>query len=113
MNEKRSTTRRGQELDDVLALDYLPSKATRKWTLPIWIAEWRDAMNKQLTHIAYSRDKEWNHLAWVPRLETEFKKAWWDFREAIVDNDYSKEFDSQLGICQSKPGFSKIVLRRR
>jgi len=53
MKDKRSM-KGAQELDDVLALDYLPTNPTRTWDLPIWITEWRDPMNKQLAHIAYS-----------------------------------------------------------
>ena len=105
--------KRGKELDDVLALDYVPTNATRKWELPIWIAEWRDPMNKQLAHIAYSRGKEWNHLKWVPQLEQEFRKAWWDFCGAITDNEYSQEFEKQLTYCQTKRGFRDIVVQKR
>ena len=112
MRVKRSV-KHGQELDDILVVDYLPTNATRPWDLPIWIAEWRGPMNKQLAHIAYSRDKEWNHLIWVPQLEPEFNKAWWDFREAIVNDAYNQEFDNQLIACQAKPGFGNIVLQRR
>lgn len=61
MRDKRSM-KDGQELDDVLAFDYLPTNPTRHWNLPIWSAEWRGPMNKQLAHIAYSRGKEWKHL---------------------------------------------------
>ena len=111
LKEKR-TVKSYDELDDILALDYLPQNATRNWTLPIWAAEWRNVMNKQLAHIAYSREKEWNHLKWVPQLEAEFNKAWWDFREAVTDNDYSEEFDKQLALCQRDRG-SEIVLGRR
>ena len=69
-------------------------------------------MQKQLAHIAYSREKEWNHTIWVPKLELEFNEAWWDFREAIVDEEYNREFDNQLTICRAKPGFANIGLRR-
>ena len=82
-----------REQDDVLAMDYLPPKANRSWGLPIWITEWRDPMNKQLAHIAYSRDKEWKHTKWVPRLEAEFRKAWRNFRESLVDDEFSRQFD--------------------
>jgi hypothetical protein len=114
MKNDRSKLRRGnvyQELDDVLALDYLPPGAGRNWALPIWSAEWRGAMNKQLAHIAYTRDKGWNHLIWVPKLEAEFNKAWWDFRESVTDDDFNKEFDKQIQVCQA--GLTNIVLRRR
>ena len=100
MREKRSV-KGGTEQDDVLALDYLPTNSTRNWDLPIWRVEWRGPMNKQLAHIAYTRDKEWNHLIWVPQLEREFREAWWKFRESIIDNDYDQEFDKQLTICKA------------
>ena len=99
--------------DDVWALDYLPTNATPTWELPIWTTEWRNAMNKQLAHITYFRDKEWIHSMWVPKLELEFNKAWWDFRETIANKDYSGEFDTQLAFCEDKGGFGNIGLRRR
>lgn len=102
-----------RESDNVLAIDYLPANPIRKWKLPIWTDEWRSAMNKQLAHIAYSRDKEWNHLKWVPQLEAEFYRAWSEFLDTIEDNEYRLEFDSQLDACQAKPGFYSIVLKGR
>jgi hypothetical protein len=111
MKEKRSV-KDGQELDDVLALDYLPVSAARTWELPAWTAEWRAATNKQLAHIAYSRDKEWVHLKWVPLLEEEFRQAWRKFRKAIIDPDYKKEFDQQVIACQAKPGFDSLILEK-
>lgn len=110
MQGKRSA-RGGHELDDVLSLDYMPPGRPRIWDLPVWIAEWRDPMNKQLAHIAYCRDKEWDHLRWIPMLEPEFREAWWDFREAIVDDEYSREFDAQLTARQRKMGFGNMFLR--
>jgi hypothetical protein len=109
----RRSTKNGQELDDVLALDYLPTDQTRGWSLPIWTAEWRDPMDKQLAHITYSRDKEWDHRTWVPKLELEFRNAWWSFCQAIVDDGYKREFDRQITVCQAKPGFGNIILQRR
>ena len=102
--------REKQDLDDVLALDYLPAKPTREWGLPTWTAEWRDPMNKQLVHIAYFRGREWVHWEWIPKLETEFRKAWCKFREAIIDEEFIREFDKQLTLCQAKKGFQNIVL---
>jgi hypothetical protein len=106
------SARYGQEQPDILALDYLPAGAVREWELPIWKGEWRDAMNKQLAHISYSRDKEWNHRIWVPQLEREFREAWLKFRNAVVDSEYKKEFDKQLADCQAKPGFDTVTLER-
>jgi len=51
-------------------------------------------------------------LKWVPQLEQEFHKAWWDFRDAIIDHEYSQEFDKQLTDCQAKEGFGDIVLQK-
>lgn len=112
MKDKRTVRKDGRELDDVLALDYLPVSAPRTWELPIWTAEWREAMNKQLAHIAYSRDKEWVHFKWVPQLEEEFRKAWRNFRNAIIDPDYKKEFDQQVISCQAKAGFDTVILEK-
>jgi len=113
MNDKRRRWKKKkeeQELDDVLALDYLPANSTRGWDLRTWMREWRDPMNKQLVHIAYSRGKEWVHWEWIPRLEREFREAWCKFRQAIIDEGFSREFDKQLTLCQAKEGFGNIVL---
>jgi hypothetical protein len=98
------------ELDDVLARDYLSSATIPDWVLPIWSVEWRAAMNKQLAHISYTRDKEWNHDIWVPQLRREFETAWWKFRAAVTDDSYNQEFERQTGICQAKPGFENVPL---
>jgi hypothetical protein len=114
MNDNRN-------LDDVLALDYLPPSAARTWRLPIWDGTWREDMNKYLPHIAYKRAEnrialglpQWEHGKWVPQLLKEFNNAWWDFREAIVDAEFAKEFDQQIASCKKKEGFAKIVLDRQ
>ena len=111
MKDRRSK-RHGQELDDILALDYLPTKVARHWELPIW-SNWQEAMNKQLAHLSYSREKGWDHRLWVPRIEAEFRKAWWCFRDAVVSQEYGEEFDKQLRSCQTKVGFENIPLHRR
>jgi hypothetical protein len=112
MRDKR-TTNRGQELDDVLAIDYLPQDSNRTWSLPLWTRQWKDAMNKQLAHIAYSRGKKWNHMEWVLRLEAEFRTAWWRFQGAVVNAGYRQEFAGQLASCQNKKGFKRMMLDRR
>jgi hypothetical protein len=109
MADKR-TVSGGRELDDILALDYLPPHASRSWDLPIWKAEWKRPMNKQLAHITYDRDKEWVHWKWVPQLENELRTAWSKFLGAIVDASFRQEFDAQLMECQSKPGFKSLPL---
>jgi hypothetical protein len=110
MKDKR-TLISGQDQDDVLALDYLPTPTPKRtWDLPIWTAEWREPMNKQFAHIAYKRDKEWNHLTWIPPLEKEFRQAWSKFRRAIKDKRFTKEFDHQLNLCRAKPGFDRLLL---
>ena len=65
----------GSELPDILASDYLPAGYTRKWTLPTWEQEWQAEMDKQLAHISFKREKEWNHITWVPTLESEMRTA--------------------------------------
>jgi hypothetical protein len=118
---ERRKTRKGQELDDVLALDYLPPDTRRMWDLPIWTAKWRDDMNKYLTHITYRRAENreakrlphWDHTVWVPRLRGEFNKAWWDFREAVTDGEDCAEFDRQFRECEVKSGFETVNLKRQ
>jgi hypothetical protein len=106
--DKRST-RKGLELPDILASDYLPPGSTRKWTLPTWEREWQAEMDKQLAHITFKREKEWNHLKWVPTLETEMRTAWGKFL-AAVDPQHKQEFRIQIARCQGKPGFHALKL---
>lgn len=106
LKNKRSE-RKGKELPDILALDYLPPDTTRLWALPIWESEWREAKDRQLAHISFDREKEWNHLKWVPILECEMRIAWADFL-ADVDPQHKPEFAAQLARCQRKEGFSGL-----
>jgi hypothetical protein len=106
--DKRSE-RKGVELADILASDYLPAGLARTWTLPTWEAEWQAEMDKQLAHITFEREKEWNHLRWVPTLESEMRTAWAAFL-AVVDPPHKPEFAAQLAHCQAKMGFSALRL---
>lgn len=99
LDDYRSTHGRA-ELLDILALDYLPSNSTRCWSLPTWDKEWRHQMNKQLAHLSFKRDKEWNHLKWLPLLEQEMQNAWSKFLLEI-DQQYASEFHLQLEIAQT------------
>jgi len=45
-------------------------------------------MNKQLAHLSYDRDKEWDHTKWVRKLRQEFQTAWTGFTAAIVDREF-------------------------
>ena len=109
MRDKR-LARKGVELSDILARDYLPTGFTRAWDLPTWDKEWQVEMNKQLAHITFERDKVWNHTLWVPKLETEMRAAWTTFLTAVIDPTHKAEFESQLATCQAKPGFSNVRL---
>jgi hypothetical protein len=109
LRDKRSQ-RRGVDLPDILARDYLPAGFTRIWALPTWEAEWQAEMDKQLAHITFEREKEWNHLRWVPTLEAEMRTAWADFLDAIFDPQHKAEFTAQIAHCQAKPGFSALTL---
>ena len=109
MRHKRSE-RRSAELPDILAGDYLPSGFTRAWDLPTWENEWQAEMDKQLAHITFEREKEWNHLKWVPTLESEMRTAWAAFLNAVIDPAHKTEFASQVAICQAKPGFNSVTL---
>jgi len=100
--------------DDVLALDYLPAGVIRSWDLPTWRREWRNHMNKQLTHVAYTRvlaPREWNHVEWNPTLVREFRAAWKAFLASISDSAFVDGFDKQIDYCQAKDGFESIELR--
>ena len=89
----------GQEMPDILALDYLSTGQPVTWTLPTWNAEWREAMNKQLAHLSYERDKSWVHYKWIPKLEAEFRTAWQEFRKAVHPN-YRRRFAYQIAKCR-------------
>ena len=78
--------------------------------LPTWEREWQGEMDKQLAHITFERQKEWNHLTWVPTLESEMRLAWAAFLKAVVDPAHKTAFASQLAICQAKPGFKSVRL---
>ncbi len=108
LNPQRSRAK-GAELPDVLALDYLPSGCIPSWTLPTWTGEWRDAMNRQLAHLSYDRDKEWVHDEWVPALEREFRVAWLAFLDA-VDVKYKAAFDAEMRQCRQKEGLGEVAL---
>jgi hypothetical protein len=108
LKDKRSK-RDGRELPDILASDYLRPHFTRTWTLPTWESEWQAEMDKQLAHITFEREKEWNHLKWVRRLEREMRTAWSEFL-ASVDPQHKPEFTAQLTLCKGKPGFSALRL---
>jgi hypothetical protein len=109
MRDKRSE-RRGVEFPDILARDYLPSGFARTWDLPTWEKEWGAEMDKQLAHITFERDKEWDHMRWVPTLESEIRTAWSAFLNAVNDPTHKTDFASQLAICQAKPGFNSVTL---
>jgi hypothetical protein len=109
LRDKRSE-RYGMELPDILASDYLRPGSVRPWTLPTWESEWQATMDKQLAHITFEREKEWNHLKWVPTLESEMRTAWAAFL-AVVDPQHEGEFRGQLARhCQGKSGFSALKL---
>jgi hypothetical protein len=99
----------GVELPDILALDYLPTQAKPTWALPTWRKEWAAAMDKQLAHLSYERDKAWVHHQWVPILEKEFRQAWTKFRR-LVSVKYKKAFTAEIAKCRKKHGFRAIKL---
>ena len=96
MRKTRSNYARKKEADDILAIDYLPDDLKITWELPIWAKEWREPMNKQLAHLSYNRDKEWDHTIWVPQLIPEFKHAWGAFLDSILDPEYRAAFAEHL-----------------
>jgi hypothetical protein len=101
--------RQGKELPDILARDYLSTRAKAKWTLPTWKKERAVAMDKQLAHLSYERDKAWVHYQWVPILEKEFRQAWAQFRRSVATK-YKKAFAAEIAKCRKKHGFRAIKL---
>jgi len=96
-------------LPDILADDYLPAGFRRTWDLPSWEKEWQCEMDKQLAHITFDREKEWDHTKWVPMLENEMRAAWAEFLKAVVD-PHKAEFATQIARCRAKPGFGALTL---
>lgn len=107
--KRRRIARNGVELPDILASDYYPAATTPTWELPTWEKEWQVAMDKQLAHITFEREKEWNHLKWVPTLVSEMRTAWTKFLDG-VDATHKPEFTAQIAHCQGRMGFEKIRL---
>jgi hypothetical protein len=105
----RSKLRNGDELPDILALDYIVPNSKRKWTLDIWSKQWRGPMDKQLAHLSYVRNKSWDHRLWVTKLENEFRTVWRKFRREL-DPRYKGIFTKELAKCRRKPGFATIKL---
>ena len=66
-------------------------------------------MDKQLAHITFEREKEWNHLKWVPTLESEMRTSWAKFLP-VVNPQHKPKFAAQLAHCQGKPDFSALKL---
>ncbi|MBK5291497.1 MAG: hypothetical protein JJE04_07475 [Acidobacteriia bacterium] len=113
LNKERSSIKVSgtdrEELPDILALDYLPSGFVPTWTLEAWTKEWRSAMNKQLAHVSFIRNKSWDHRKWVPRLEAEFRETWGKFLAAL-DTNYQQPFADEINRCRNKEGFPGITL---
>ncbi len=103
----RSKLRNGDELPDILARDYIAGKPN--WDVPIWKDEWQKAMDKQLAHISYIRNKSWDHRPWVPKLKKEFRTVWRKFRAALHPK-YKKAFTAEIARCRRKAGFTGIKL---
>lgn len=98
--------------DEVIALDYLPVRSPRLWRLPIWESTWRAPMNRQLTHITYTRVRDpqaWDHRKWVPKLEAEFRDAWKSFWGTVTDREFLEEYRRQINHCRNKQGFAEIT----
>jgi hypothetical protein len=106
LKDKRSD-HKGMEPPDILASHYSLPGLPRTWTLPTWELEWQAEMDKQLAHIRFEREKEWNHIRWVPTLESEMRTAWAAFL-ASADPQRRSEFAARLARCQGKPGFSAV-----
>ena len=107
-SRKISSTDR-KELPDILALDYLPPGFVPTWTLDTWTGEWRSAMDRQLAHISFIRDKSWDHRQWISRLEAEFRNTWAAFLAAL-EVKYQQPFAAEIDRCRNKPGFAGITL---
>jgi hypothetical protein len=85
--------------------NYLPPRTPRKWAVPIWSTKWKEDADKYLAHITYQRTEDrpgkglphWDHTVWVPQLRVEFNKAWWDFRESVIDGAFGESEPESLG----------------
>jgi hypothetical protein len=86
--------------DRVVAAHYLPEGLVGGWDLPTWRSEWREPAREYLDHLGYFRLEApaWTPHKWVPRLETEAREAWRLFYEALVDEEYRREFVRQVEV---------------
>lgn len=97
------------EFPDVLACDYTVRNRKRTWSLPTWDSKWRAVMDKQLAHISFERESEWDHRIWLPRLEGEMRTAWAAFLLAL-EPQHKLAFKAELARCRGKPGFRNLRL---
>ena len=93
--------------DDVIADDYVPGFTVK---LPN-CALWRDPVNKQLTHITYTRWAKPKEITTQANIDmyNEFKKAWKDFQRGLL-NPFAKKFEQEITNKLLELGFRDLDL---
>jgi hypothetical protein len=77
------------------------------YSLPVW-TEWEIAVDKQLAHITWKRDKHWNGATNTP-LMRELEVAWKQFLAAL-DPKYQARFREEINKKKHCSGFEKLDL---
>lgn len=79
--------------DDVIADDYVPGFAFQLCKCDLW----RDPVNKQLTHITYTRDTDPREITKQANLDIydELKQAWKNFRGRL-SNPFAAKFEQEI-----------------
>jgi hypothetical protein len=101
----------GKTGDEVRARDYFGERATPRFRLSEW-STWKDAMDKQLAHVTYSRivkPKSWDGTR-NEVLLNEFRRAWDNFRTGLEDS-WRGEFDRAIDERMKAKGFTGLDLR--
>jgi hypothetical protein len=90
---------------DIVAEDFTVS--LQPYALPEWTS-WATAMNKQLAHITWKRDRSWDGSKLGPfRLELE---AAWKLFLANLKPTYQDRFREEIDKKKRCPGFEKLDL---
>jgi len=90
---------------DLNANDY--TEKSQMYRLPTW-EKWAEAIDKQLAHITWKRDKSWDGSANKPFM-AELRAAWKLFLSKL-DSKYRDRFRDEISKKKQGPGFERLDL---